>query len=171
MNSSLLRILGIVIVAAIAGAFIQWMSDRKAASAGSLTRVLLTFKETNTGIVEVRNGESKIIYASKEAAKIFGYNPDELEGTDVSNLIPDAMALTHDVQMYYAMGLAQSDRLKTKTTAMLCKAKRFDKSEVEVVIRLYMGRHSIFAFINLAEETKYLPPQEPATDFHNLKIK
>lgn len=168
---SIALIIGLTALGVAVVQLILNVANSREKQADTWTRFLLTFADTNTGIIEVANGQSTIYYASPNASSILGYNDRELEGVDLSAILPPDMAPHHQLQMYYAMGLASSSKLKTKVTAMLCKARRYDGTEVEVVIRLFIGKHSVFALINRADETKYLPPREPATDFNAIKEK
>lgn len=168
---SIAKIIGVIALAIVSAALIRSIAEQRKAESSTWTRFLLNFHDSNTGLIEVINGMSVIHYASPEASTILGYNDRELEGVSLSDILPPDMAAQHQIHMFYAMGLASSGQLKTHVTAMLCKARRFDGSLVDVVIRLYIGKQSIFATINLASETKYLAPSEPATDYNTLRRK
>lgn len=121
------------------------------------TRLITALSDTNTGVIEVRSGETKVSWASAEAMRIFGYN-DTMIGSDITELMGDGVVpVEHNNRVLFAMEKVRSGEINRRVTAITCVGKKRNGEEVKLVIRIFLGRQSVIALLNLAEETRYLP--------------
>lgn len=125
--------------------------------ASTWTRLLTSMSDTNTGIVEILNGETKVSWASSEAMGIFGYGTT-MKGLDITDLMPDYMIpKDHNKRVLTSMDKAKTGSLERRVTAIACTGKRANGDEVKLIIRIFLGKKSVIALINRAEETRYIP--------------
>jgi hypothetical protein len=125
--------------------------------ASTWTRLLTALSDTNTGVVEVLSGDTRVTWASSEAMSIFGYE-DTMKGLDLTEIMPGYMITKdHNAKVLKAMDNAKVGHLERRVTAITCVGKRKNGEEVRLVIRIFIGRKSVIALLNRAEETRYLP--------------
>lgn len=124
--------------------------------ASTWTRLLTALGETNTGVLEIRSGETRISWASPEAMTIFGY--ESMKGLDITDLMPNAMIpKDHNKKVLATMEKARAGVAERRVTAITCTGKKQTGEEIPLIIRIFLGDKSVIALINRAEETRYIP--------------
>lgn len=121
--------------------------------------VLASLHETDTGLISVKSGQTTVRYANSDACQMFGY--EKMGGVDLSQILPEWFQGTHEKIMLASMEAATRGTLQKRSSTMQCKAVRKDGQQVEVVVRVVIGKSRVIAFVNLAKDMNYLPMQYP----------
>jgi PAS domain S-box-containing protein len=135
---------------------------KMAAEADSWARFLRSLKQTNTGLMEVKNGSTKIFYASPEAHWVFGYDDDDMNGMPIDAIMPMTMVYDHAKKMLESMERAKKHiHMGPKVVPVECFGRHRDGHEVKIVLRIIIGNESVFVMVNNWDETKFLPLGRP----------
>lgn len=133
--------------------------------ASTYGKTLMVLEETNTALMQVGAESTKIYEPNNIALAMFGYTYQEMNGMDVNMLIPDWYRPVHQAKMQEGMKRASMGETMYQVVTMDCMAKRKDGSEINVFVRVYIGKSGVITFINLASQAKFIrmvdkPPAE-----------
>lgn len=120
-------------------------------------RLIEAMHDTRTGVIEVMMGDKAISSASEGAEDIFGYTMAELKGLPVENLVPVPFLDDHRAGFDAATKTSIDGTMKRRVLPVRCNAKKKDGTEVPVIIRVYIGKHSIIALVNKDTDSEYIP--------------
>lgn len=142
----------------------RWLSVNKELrkSAPMEARLLVYMDDTNTGLIEVREG-NRIAEANRAACNIFGYSADSgMDGLSISAILPKWFAGHHDARMNAALDLARKGMIAPRVSTMRCTAIKQNGDAVEVIVRVFIGRECVLAIVNKAQDTIYfeMPPKD-----------
>jgi len=142
---------------AYSGYIVKTDKLRKEASVSA--RFILASQEAGTGILEVKAKSGTIIYADPIAEKIFGYQPGEMTGLPLSNLMVGVLAERHQAGIDAAVERLSTDSKAPKVLVTPCTAVRKNNSLVSVVVRAYLSPHdeSLFAAVNSLTDVVWHP--------------
>lgn len=164
------RIIGITMVLVMAVGLVllaqAWRdatADQIRREASTQTRLLLSLNDTNTGLMEVRSGNGEIFFSSGKACEIFGYEKNELNGRNVSVIIPESFRGQHTERVQATMRSTVSGEVPHKASTMRCYGIKKNGEYVEIIIRIFVSPNGIFALVNRAEDISYfvMPPLSP----------
>lgn len=148
-----------VICLAMAHAARFYNMERERRESSTMSRLLLSFHDTKTGIIEVRGISHEISSASKEACEIFGYRPEELNGQNISIVIPDSLKMAHQQKVSESMRAVMGDPVpknRPPVSKMRCIGLRKDGSEVPISIHVSVSVNGIFALVNRLEDVSQI---------------
>lgn len=134
---------------------------RKEASVSA--RFIMASQEAGTGMLEVRAKSGEIVFADPIAEKIFGYQPGEMVGLPVSNLMTGIAAERHQTGLEAAIGRLSVDPKAPKVLVTPCSALRKNNSLINVVVRAYLSTHddTLFAAVNALTDVVWHPVSTP----------
>jgi PAS domain S-box-containing protein len=131
-------------------------------------KVLIVLEETNTAMMQVEAHGNRIYAPNSIACSMFGYSFEELDGLEVAKLIPIWYQPEHDAKMKAAMNLAEIGHIPYPGVTMDCTAVRKDGREINVFVRVYIGKSGVVAIANLASQMRFTrmpkPSEQPSKD-------